>query len=436
MKRKPLFLSLLLTLALCVGLAVPASAGGFGSVIHDGTQEGSLDQSGAGDGWSYDSAANTLTLNNFHGAYICYANEFSQLPLTVVLQGSNTVTGSVTAPTEEGTLVSWTDMTIRGDGSLTVTGAINSMDLTLESGTVSVTGDRAYGGDAVQVHGTLTVQNGSLTAVPALGDTTSGNLYYGIACNDGFTLEGGTVRVTMPEGHMDGNLAGAIRCNDTLSILGGELEAYEGISAGSITLGSGVTAVGGYSDQDTLPLTVRDGRFWVSGEGQGVSHYTHVTSSGSAGQPSEPAAQTAYATSYSILVDGEAVAFDAYALKDANGNDTNYLKLRDVAHVLNGTAAQFNVGWDNTAKAITITTDAAYTSPNGSEMSTPFSGNQPYAANPSTILVNGTQTDLDAITLTDSDGNGYTYFKLRDLGDALGFSVDWNGSSIVISTQE
>lgn len=106
MKRKPLFLSLLLTLALYVGLAVPASAGGFGSVIHDGTQDGSLDHPGSGDGWSYDSATNTLTLNNFHGAYICYANEFSQLPLTVVLQGSNTVTGSVSSPAEEGTLVS------------------------------------------------------------------------------------------------------------------------------------------------------------------------------------------------------------------------------------------------------------------------------------------------------------------------------------------
>ena len=435
MKRDPIVLSLLMTLALCGSLAMPASAGGFGSVLHDGTQEASLEQSGSGDGWSYDRATNTLTLNDFQGAYICYADEFSQLPLTVVLQGSNTVTGSVTAPTEEGTLVSWSDMTIQGDGSLTVTGAINTMDLTLESGTDSVTGGRAYGGDAVQVQGDLTVQGGSLTAVPALGDLISGDAYYGIACVGGFALNGGAVRVVMPEGHMDGTLARAIRCNDTLSVLGGELEAYEEISAGAITLGSGVTAVGGYSDQDTLPLTVRDDRFYVAGEGQGVSHYTHLSASGAPAQPTTPAVQTAYATEYSILVDGKAVAFDAYALKDADGNDTNYLKLRDVAHVLNGTAAQFNVGWDNAAKAITITTGTAYTSPNGSEMSTPFSGDQPYTADPLAILVDGVQTDLDAITLTDDSGNGYTYFRLRDLGDALGFSVEWDGSAIVIHTQ-
>ena len=55
---------------------------------------------------------------------------------------------------------------------------------------------------------------------------------------------------------------------------------------------------------------------------------------------------TAYASTQTILVDGTSVVFQAYALKDANGNDTNYVKLRDVAQVLNGTAAQFEVGWN------------------------------------------------------------------------------------------
>lgn len=144
-------------------------------------------------------------------------------------------------------------------------------------------------------------------------------------------------------------------------------------------------------------------------------------------------AQTACATSYSILVDGRAVAFDAYALKDENDNDTNYLKLRDVAHILNGSAAQFNVGWDG---SITITTGAAYTTPNGSEMSTPFSGDQPYTENASAIRIDGAQTDLSAITLTDANGGAYTYFKLRDLGRYLGFAVDWDGAAgaIVIDT--
>ena len=43
---------------------------------------------------------------------------------------------------------------------------------------------------------------------------------------------------------------------------------------------------------------------------------------------------------------------------------------------------------------------------------------------------------LEAITLTDSSGNGYTYFKVRDLGQALGFDVTWDSAAgaIVIDT--
>ena len=55
---------------------------------------------------------------------------------------------------------------------------------------------------------------------------------------------------------------------------------------------------------------------------------------------------TAYASTQKVLVDGRSVEFQAYALKDANGYDTNYVKLRDVAVVLNGSAARFEVGWD------------------------------------------------------------------------------------------
>ena len=134
------------------------------------------------------------------------------------------------------------------------------------------------------------------------------------------------------------------------------------------------------------------------------------------------------------MVDGEAVAFDAYALKDAAGNDTNYLKLRDVAHVLNGSQAQFSVGWDG---SIALTTGAAYED-TGSEMATPFSGNRAYQTSRSAVTVDGKSVDLDAILLTDDAGNGYTYFKLRDLGAALGFNVTWDAaaSSIVIDTTQ
>lgn len=67
---------------------------------------------------------------------------------------------------------------------------------------------------------------------------------------------------------------------------------------------------------------------------------------------------TAYASTQAVEVDGKKVEFQMYALKDANGNPTNYVKLRDVAHVLNGTKAQFAVGYDG---SISVTTGTAYT---------------------------------------------------------------------------
>ena len=48
----------------------------------------------------------------------------------------------------------------------------------------------------------------------------------------------------------------------------------------------------------------------------------------------------------------KAVEFQMYALVDANGNGTNYIKLRDMAQVLNGTKAQFSVGYDNASKSV------------------------------------------------------------------------------------
>lgn len=134
---------------------------------------------------------------------------------------------------------------------------------------------------------------------------------------------------------------------------------------------------------------------------------------------------TAYARVQNILVDGTAVQFQTYALKDANGYETNYVKLRDVAHVLNGTAAQFNVGWDG---AVNITPKAAYQA-NGSEMSIPFTGDRTYEYATAATNVNSVAADVDAILLKDNGGNGYTYYKLRDLGRVLGFNVGWSAEA-------
>ena len=141
----------------------------------------------------------------------------------------------------------------------------------------------------------------------------------------------------------------------------------------------------------------------------------------------------AYASTQNVLVDGRSVEFQAYALKDSNGYMTNYVKLRDVAYALNGSSAQFQVGWDG---SVNIVTGTAYTA-NGSEMHTPFAGNRAYTYPTAVTKVNGTLADLSAIVLQDDNGGGYTYFKLRDLGKALGFNVDWSAEKgIFIETNK
>ena len=63
-----------------------------------------------------------------------------------------------------------------------------------------------------------------------------------------------------------------------------------------------------------------------------------------------------------LKVDGRSVSCEAY-----NIDDENYFKLRDMAMLLNGTAAQFSVGYDEAARAVKIVTGEAYV-PVGGEL--------------------------------------------------------------------
>jgi len=130
----------------------------------------------------------------------------------------------------------------------------------------------------------------------------------------------------------------------------------------------------------------------------------------------------AHSSTQSVTVDGKTIAFQMYALKDTNGNPTNYIKLRDLASVLKGTPAQFGVTWNG---VVNLIPGGEYVS-NGTEMSTPFAGDRTYTISDYPTLIHGADSGLDAIILTDSAGGLYTYYRLRDLGKTLGFNVGWN----------
>ena len=155
----------------------------------------------------------------------------------------------------------------------------------------------------------------------------------------------------------------------------------------------------------------------------GISFYLELggVAAGSAGMA------TAYANTQTIQVDDRAVTFYTYTLRDANGNDINYVRLRDIAAALNGTGAQFEVGWNST-EGITVESGRPYTAAGG-ELTQIFTGDQPYKAGNSPLTANGAPIALEAITLTDKNGGESNYFKLRDLGRALGFNVGYNDAT-------
>lgn len=125
------------------------------------------------------------------------------------------------------------------------------------------------------------------------------------------------------------------------------------------------------------------------------------------------------------------VTFYCYALKDpATGYLTNYVKLRDVAKALDGTLRGFNVSWDG---AISIVDGDPY-QPNGTEMLQSLTGEQPYVVSEMQVNMYSLPVILDSILLTDANGGGHTYVKLRDLGRVINFNVAWRDGGIVIDT--
>lgn len=139
-------------------------------------------------------------------------------------------------------------------------------------------------------------------------------------------------------------------------------------------------------------------------------------------------------SSQTITVDNKEVTLDAYTLTADNGGDVTYVKLRDVAEVLNATQAQFDVQW--LGGAIYVVPNTPYVSKNGTELKAIQTKDSSFKWNDNPILFGGITKPLEGIILTDVNEGGHTFFKLRDLGSAIGFHVDWSAErGIYIETK-
>ncbi len=127
-----------------------------------------------------------------------------------------------------------------------------------------------------------------------------------------------------------------------------------------------------------------------------------------------------------IIADGKEFNCGAYNIA---GN--NFFKLRDVAFIINGSAKQFEIKWNQDAGAMEIVRNSPYTVVGG-EIS-PGNGERKKAlgSNPAPIFCGGYQVFLEVYNI-----EGNNYIKLRDIAKLIDFGVEWSESDncIVINT--
>ena len=120
-----------------------------------------------------------------------------------------------------------------------------------------------------------------------------------------------------------------------------------------------------------------------------------------------------------LKVNGVSVQCTAY-----NIDGSNYFKLRDLAMLLTDTGSRFSVDYDEAKKAVKIVTGQAYT-PIGGELAAGEDLSATAQPTRQRIFIDGVErTDLSVYNIGGEQGSNY--FKLRELGDALGFRVSYD----------
>lgn len=127
-----------------------------------------------------------------------------------------------------------------------------------------------------------------------------------------------------------------------------------------------------------------------------------------------------------IKVDSLDVNVPAYVIEGEN-----YFKIRDLAYALKESKAKFKVDYDKEIGAVVVEPGKDYE---------PMDGDMEPIKNPKSVgvrssdklVINGEKAEIKAYKI-----EGFNYFRLRDLGDIIGFGVDYDfeNNKVVISSE-
>lgn len=182
-------------------------------------------------------------------------------------------------------------------------------------------------------------------------------------------------------------------------------------------IGAGRTSPG-ESTVQSAPVVIAD-----NDEGNDPEKPVATSSTITAGITTQsPPLRKASITQDKITLDGATVRPAGYNL-----NDENYFKLRDIAYLMNGKKAQFDVGWDNETSSITMTSGRSYQKVGG-EMGG-VSAKPTIKETNARVLV-----DDKAVSMTAYNINGNNYFRLRDIASKIGFEVDYVNHVVTLTS--
>ena len=131
---------------------------------------------------------------------------------------------------------------------------------------------------------------------------------------------------------------------------------------------------------------------------------------------------TAKVSTHKVTLNDAKADLAAYTI-----NGSNYFKLRDLAAALKGLDSEFAVTWNAAQQRIDLTSKTAYTPVGGEQAALP-AGNKAASLTSAAVYLDGKPLSLTAYSI-----GGNNYFKLRDLGDALGFTVGWDSDSMTVT---